>query len=182
MYGLFDRHRGNEDHSRKDGLPTIAVVEGPEFIASTAPVIRSWIFRPWSVVAGGYSDRIYRKRTTGSGEPAGAVRHRPQLSEGPEASAMSRIHPDQRRGVRGAVCLCQRPRQRSTGQAPPPPPEWKRRDYIREILPRDDPHRKEVWTRGPESPETFQRFDDGACEKRNAAVFGMEIRTLTFKC
>jgi hypothetical protein len=32
----------------------------------------------------------------------------------------------------------------------PPPPEWKRRDYIREILPRDDPHRKEVWTRGPE--------------------------------
>ena len=35
-------------------------------------------------------------------------------------------------------------------EAPPPPPEWKRRDYIREILPRDDPHRKEVWTRGPE--------------------------------
>ena len=35
-------------------------------------------------------------------------------------------------------------------EAPPPPPEWKRRDYIREILLRDDPHRKEVWTRGPE--------------------------------
>jgi len=26
----------------------------------------------------------------------------------------------------------------------PPVPEWKRRDYIREILPRDDPHRSEV--------------------------------------
>jgi Pyridoxamine 5'-phosphate oxidase len=29
-------------------------------------------------------------------------------------------------------------------EAPPPPPEWKRRDYIREILLRDDPHRKGV--------------------------------------
>jgi hypothetical protein len=35
-------------------------------------------------------------------------------------------------------------------EAPPPAPEWKRRDYIREILPQDDPHRNEIWTRGPE--------------------------------
>jgi len=35
-------------------------------------------------------------------------------------------------------------------ESPPPAPEWKRRDYIREILPRDDPHRNEVWTRDPE--------------------------------
>jgi len=35
-------------------------------------------------------------------------------------------------------------------EAPPPVPEGKRRDYIREILPRDDPHRSEVQTRGPE--------------------------------
>jgi uncharacterized protein len=35
-------------------------------------------------------------------------------------------------------------------EAPPPAPEWKRRDYIREILPRDDRHRNEVWTRGPD--------------------------------
>ena len=34
--------------------------------------------------------------------------------------------------------------------SPPPAPEWKRRDYIREVLPRDDPHRNEVWTRGPD--------------------------------
>jgi hypothetical protein len=26
------------------------------------------------------------------------------------------------------------------GQAPPPPPEWKGRDYIRDILPQHDPH------------------------------------------
>ncbi|MFB6421188.1 MULTISPECIES: pyridoxamine 5'-phosphate oxidase family protein [Bradyrhizobium] len=29
----------------------------------------------------------------------------------------------------------------------PPAPEWKRRDYIRNILPANDPHRDEVWTR-----------------------------------
>jgi hypothetical protein len=34
--------------------------------------------------------------------------------------------------------------------SPAPAPEWKRRDYIREVLPRDDPHRDEVWTRGPD--------------------------------
>ncbi len=31
----------------------------------------------------------------------------------------------------------------------PPPPEWKHRDYIRDILPADDPHRDEVRTRAP---------------------------------
>jgi predicted pyridoxine 5'-phosphate oxidase superfamily flavin-nucleotide-binding protein len=31
----------------------------------------------------------------------------------------------------------------------PPPPEWKHRDYIRDILPADDPHRDEVRSRGP---------------------------------
>jgi hypothetical protein len=37
MYGVLDRHRGNEDHSRKDGLPTIAVVEGPESYREHSP-------------------------------------------------------------------------------------------------------------------------------------------------
>ena len=32
-------------------------------------------------------------------------------------------------------------------EAPPPSPEWKHRDYLREILPRDDPHRNEVGVR-----------------------------------
>jgi uncharacterized protein len=36
------------------------------------------------------------------------------------------------------------------GEAPPPPPDWKRRDYIRGILPAQDPHRKEVQGAGPE--------------------------------
>ena len=30
------------------------------------------------------------------------------------------------------------------GEAPPPPPEWKGRDYIRDILPAGDPHAKVV--------------------------------------
>ena len=29
------------------------------------------------------------------------------------------------------------------GKGVPPPPEWKQRDYIRDILPKGDPHRKE---------------------------------------
>ena len=37
MYGVLDRHSGNEDHSRKDGLPTIAVVEGPESYREHSP-------------------------------------------------------------------------------------------------------------------------------------------------
>ena len=28
------------------------------------------------------------------------------------------------------------------GKGVPPPPEWKQRDYIRDILPKGDPHRK----------------------------------------
>jgi predicted pyridoxine 5'-phosphate oxidase superfamily flavin-nucleotide-binding protein len=36
------------------------------------------------------------------------------------------------------------------GRGIPPPPEWKRRDYIRDGLPGDDPHRKEVSSREPE--------------------------------
>jgi len=30
------------------------------------------------------------------------------------------------------------------GQGPPPAPEWKSRDYIRDILPSGDPHREIV--------------------------------------
>lgn len=36
------------------------------------------------------------------------------------------------------------------GRGVPPPPEWKRRDYIRNVLPQDDPHREEVSSRGAE--------------------------------
>ena len=36
------------------------------------------------------------------------------------------------------------------GEGPPPPPEWKRRDYIRGILPAQDPHREDVQGAGPE--------------------------------
>jgi hypothetical protein len=36
------------------------------------------------------------------------------------------------------------PRQ---GQGTPPPPEWKTRDYIRDILPNDDPHADDLKTR-----------------------------------
>ena len=34
------------------------------------------------------------------------------------------------------------------GQEPPPPPEWKRRDYIRDILPSGDPHAEVVKASG----------------------------------
>jgi hypothetical protein len=29
------------------------------------------------------------------------------------------------------------------GQEDPPAPEWKNRDYIKNILPKDDPHKKQ---------------------------------------
>lgn len=35
------------------------------------------------------------------------------------------------------------------GQAPPPSPEWKYRSYIRDVLPRDDPHVAEVQAAPP---------------------------------
>ena len=32
------------------------------------------------------------------------------------------------------------------GEAIPPPPEWKKREYIRDILPQNDPHAKKSKT------------------------------------
>ena len=37
------------------------------------------------------------------------------------------------------------------GQGPPPPPEWKKRDYIRDILPDRDPHAEIVKASPPEN-------------------------------
>jgi predicted pyridoxine 5'-phosphate oxidase superfamily flavin-nucleotide-binding protein len=38
------------------------------------------------------------------------------------------------------------------GRGVPLAPEWKHRDYIRDLLPGDDPHREEVKSLGPQTP------------------------------
>jgi predicted pyridoxine 5'-phosphate oxidase superfamily flavin-nucleotide-binding protein len=60
------------------------------------------------------------------------------------------IYPNCPRYLPNLSAACESPHVPRPERGLPPPPEWKRRDYIRDILPADDPHAAEVKSRGPQ--------------------------------